>query len=536
VPIVQISRIQHRRGKATDLPQLAAGELGWVIDEQKLYIGNGTVADGAPAVGNTEIITENSTGFASALQYIYKGYRQDDTILTGANVNSPTTRSLQARLDDIVSIKSFGAIGNGNDSIATTNTQAIQRALDEIYSDIVDQGDAQSRRIILFPAGIYKINSTLKIPPYAQLVGEGNGKTIIHNIGTGSIAQTVDQDGVGFGSMTGSATTPKNISVEGITFKTGTSYGGISIDCAENVSFYDCGFEGAYTLGGSDVVPSIDSSIGKGITIRSTTALTSSNITFDKCTFTKFARLVQLDHDVVSVKFINSDFTLARFGAVIGTLGDGSSSGQTTGPKNIQFLSNQFKQIHESAVKVSNSPGEVRNVVTFNNFFDRTVGLANSGGVDNITTYPIVQFDADECSSVLDYFDISGRRSNTLVPLDEVQGICNVTSPVRVATLQNNQSLASTGIMIPAAENKKITIEYKIERGSNHRVGKLIINAYTTGVSYSDDFEENSDVQVDLIPSWDDLDSSGSSDSVVIRYNTDNSVAGTLNYQVTVGV
>ena len=48
MPIVQISRIQHRRGKATDLPQLAAGELGWSIDDQKLYIGNGTLADGAP--------------------------------------------------------------------------------------------------------------------------------------------------------------------------------------------------------------------------------------------------------------------------------------------------------------------------------------------------------------------------------------------------------------------------------------------------------------------------------------------------------
>ena len=44
MPIVQISRIQHRRGKRTDLPQLAAGELGWVIDEQRLFIGNGTVA------------------------------------------------------------------------------------------------------------------------------------------------------------------------------------------------------------------------------------------------------------------------------------------------------------------------------------------------------------------------------------------------------------------------------------------------------------------------------------------------------------
>ena len=39
MPIVQISRIQHRRGKRTDLPQLASGELGWVVDEQRLFIG-----------------------------------------------------------------------------------------------------------------------------------------------------------------------------------------------------------------------------------------------------------------------------------------------------------------------------------------------------------------------------------------------------------------------------------------------------------------------------------------------------------------
>ena len=55
MPIVQISRIQHRRGKRTDLPQLAAGELGWVIDEQRLFIGNGTVSDGAPAVATQRL-------------------------------------------------------------------------------------------------------------------------------------------------------------------------------------------------------------------------------------------------------------------------------------------------------------------------------------------------------------------------------------------------------------------------------------------------------------------------------------------------
>jgi hypothetical protein len=58
--ILQISRIQHRRGLQEDLPQLASAELGWSIDTRKLYIGNGTVDEGAPVEGVTEIITENS--------------------------------------------------------------------------------------------------------------------------------------------------------------------------------------------------------------------------------------------------------------------------------------------------------------------------------------------------------------------------------------------------------------------------------------------------------------------------------------------
>jgi hypothetical protein len=70
--ILQISRIQHRRGLQEDLPQLASAELGWSIDTRKLYIGNGTVDEGAPTEGVTEILTENSildftVGFASNL-------------------------------------------------------------------------------------------------------------------------------------------------------------------------------------------------------------------------------------------------------------------------------------------------------------------------------------------------------------------------------------------------------------------------------------------------------------------------------------
>jgi hypothetical protein len=55
--IVQISQIKHRRGTNENLPQLASAELGWSVDTQQLYIGNGTLEEGAPEVGNTEILT-----------------------------------------------------------------------------------------------------------------------------------------------------------------------------------------------------------------------------------------------------------------------------------------------------------------------------------------------------------------------------------------------------------------------------------------------------------------------------------------------
>ena len=58
--IVQISQIKHRHGVQSDLPQLATAELGWSVDSRKLYIGNGTLSEGAPEIGNTEILTEHS--------------------------------------------------------------------------------------------------------------------------------------------------------------------------------------------------------------------------------------------------------------------------------------------------------------------------------------------------------------------------------------------------------------------------------------------------------------------------------------------
>lgn len=58
--IVQISQITNRKGLQENLPQLAGAELGWSVDTRRLYIGNGTLEEGAPVIGNTEILTEFS--------------------------------------------------------------------------------------------------------------------------------------------------------------------------------------------------------------------------------------------------------------------------------------------------------------------------------------------------------------------------------------------------------------------------------------------------------------------------------------------
>lgn len=80
--IVQISQIKHRRGNNENLPQLSSAELGWSVDTRQLYIGNGTLAEGAPEIGNTEILTE-----FSSIPGVPTTYSQTITANTTANLN-----------------------------------------------------------------------------------------------------------------------------------------------------------------------------------------------------------------------------------------------------------------------------------------------------------------------------------------------------------------------------------------------------------------------------------------------------------------
>ena len=61
--VLEVAKIQVRSGLYEDLPALDTGEFGWCVDTQQLFIGKGTLAEGAPETGVTEILTEYTVAF-----------------------------------------------------------------------------------------------------------------------------------------------------------------------------------------------------------------------------------------------------------------------------------------------------------------------------------------------------------------------------------------------------------------------------------------------------------------------------------------
>lgn len=179
--VVQISRIQVRRGKensGSGLPQLASGEMAWSIDAQNLWIGNGSVAEGAPKVGNTKILTQNDLGSnGNILDLITYQYKKNDySIVTGtAGANYPYIRDIQQKLDEFSNVTDFGALGDG----ITDDTASIQLAINQLFLNEINLTDISSRVTLYFPPGKYIITSTLSVPSYATLIGAGKDKTII---------------------------------------------------------------------------------------------------------------------------------------------------------------------------------------------------------------------------------------------------------------------------------------------------------------------------------------------------------------------
>jgi len=388
--VVQISRIQVRRGKSlagTGLPQLASGELAWSLDTQELYIGNGSVAEGSPAVGNTKILTERDLtvrgNLLNLIKHIYKV--NDPGIQTGATVNNPISRQTQDRLDDRVTAADFGTVADG----ATNDTAALQRAINQLFlnptsASSIDTADGVSTRVVLELApGIYKTNETLYIPSYATIVGAGADKTIISYTGVGPAIQFVnDSSTIANPSTIDNTlgnTQPRHITLRGFTVHANTNNQiALKLDAVRNSTFSELIIIGDWA-GNYNA-----NSIALSLNAISEIVTCSDNI-FNNIVISGFSYAVLAKQDITNNTFIDCVATDVRQGFVLGEDADGTTVGQQHGPRYTQIIRAKFDNVKRHAIYIGRG--------TNNSVSDlKLINVGNNGSGVYFPAYPQIYF------------------------------------------------------------------------------------------------------------------------------------------------
>ena len=537
--IVQISRITQRKGLAIDLPNpLAGAELGWATDTRRLYIGNGTTQEGAPVVGNTEVLTEFSDILGGSTAYTYQGESANYVVQTGLTPSTPVSQSLQSRLDSIAVITDFGATGDG----VTDVTANINNALYQLYCR---QINTQIRRSLYFPAGTYIISDTLNIPPYCNLYGDGPEGTVIYFYvqtwanasGVGTVAyasgvlvknggsyyrsvasvpvgiaigntaywtattlppyifrtaDSLQQTGANIGSN--GALQPGSFEISNMKFTTNMIHDGGLVQAAQDCSFQSVNVAGPETAG-SLINTASDTAC---VRFDTTASYLCSNIEWNHCTFTGMTWGTNTDEQIEGVTFSNCLFDTLYQGVYLG-----NNTPPAVGPTGLRIVQNNFDNIYAEGIVIVNVG---MNCSAYNAFYD--VGN-HFLGTDNPYS-PVIDIDGTNNVSVGDMFERTTEYSTGVHPriqLNDLNGVAlgmnvsNITfyqnnsdgggTPYNFAnqlavgtyqrmagitdTLADNVSSARTLLTFDAVYIRAVRIDYTIVRGTAVRTGTYTI-------------------------------------------------------------
>jgi len=487
VAVVQISRIQMRRGRANEgsgIPQLSGGEIGWAVDTQELFIGNGAVSEGAPYVGNTKILTEHDNFFDLAETYQYRP-NNIDTAPGGVQI----IRTLQDRLDDRLSVRSFGCAGNGSDV-----TVRLQKALYELYLRQDTETNPQSRVVLHVEAGEYLISDTIYLPPYTNLVGAGIDKTIFKKTGNFTMFETVSGESLYQGSVDTTIIVPeplltasdqaREVFVSGCTVQTTVNNGTLlKLNSCANGHFERVKFIGPKTTGAAT---------DTAVYLQSKTNLVNSNKNkFIDCVFTGIGVGIESDHYITYNTIENCHFDRLVQGI---KLGETQTIGQT-GAKDNTIKSCTFEDIDEYAIYIGSG---TRNA-SIQNRFGESVG--NDGGDSSEAAYSIIKFVDDGNISVDDDFDRTYNLginqqfivNDPYIPEIEGPGFFDFpfTQSVQVATTNSDLLL----FRLPADITKTFEVDYTYSTDINGRIFaragtlRININRENNSVAVSDEYE-----------------------------------------------
>lgn len=530
--IVQISQITNRKGLAQNLPQLAGAELGWCIDTRQLFIGNGKLEEGAPVIGDTEILTEFSDILAFTNTYTYKGDAAGYTVQTGATPGTPVTLSLQSWLDQFASVLDFGATGDG----VTDDTAAINRALYQIYCREVNP---QIRRSLYFPAGVYRITSSINIPPYATLWGEGNNNSIIAMADgvADYVARTADslqQTGINIGNA--GATAPQDITITNMGFTHLDPTGSVFlVEDANNINFKNVGFRGTSTT--DDLTTNTNGSIG--ISLDSNVSYTCEQIVFDGCVFSGLVYAMYTNNYTKGVTVTNSYLNTLYQGIVLGQgiVTDG-------GPTGTRVTENVFDVICAEGIIFGQYLTTALNASGHNIFYD--VGNEFTGS-NNTVIAPNISLQSNNNISIADMFE-RNDASAEIYPRISLINPLNSDTTISIATT-NGESLAmgqytrlsgtqaeiinnssGTVFTFSCANIKCFKVDYTIIRDINYRTGFILVasdGGTPSALTFTDTNVENATTGVTLTMNQIGTD-------VSLDYTADAyGVNGTIYYSIT---
>lgn len=421
--IVQISRITHRKGLKENLPQLDGAEFGWAVDAQELYIGNATIDEGAPAIGNTRILTERDDLLSFAKSYVFKGEEAGYTVQTGPTANLDIERSLQNKLDDIVSVRDFGARGDG----VTDDTDAINRAFFEIYCR---NADPLVRRTIYFPAGVYRVSDTILIPPYAKINGDGADSSVIqYKSDDSTLAPAVARtcgNGLEVGSnISTAAVAPAYIEIESISFETMEDVSIFLVDRAQHIKFCDVIFKGEKTV--NDFSGTITAQTAISFIAGTGSNVSVKDVVIDRCGFynCNYAiRVLGSNDKVEKVTITNSEFDTLFSGI---DLSPTNTSSQFW-PEGFRIASNSFDNIFARGINFFRTQYSIS---VGNIFFDVGNELSTNAN-PNSAVFPVIEISQSNNISWGDIFKRTAEAAAERVA---------IADNARVLATENGQRL-----------------------------------------------------------------------------------------------
>ena len=532
--VVQISRIQIRRGQknaGTGIPQLASGEMAWAIDTQELYIGNGAISEGSPAVGNTKILTDADNLLDLIGQYVYKS--DSALIQTGQDPNYPITRTLQERLDERVTSASYGILPNAGDQAT-----AIQRAIDNLFITNTVNG-AGDRVTLEFAPGVYQFSTTIYIPSYATILGAGKQKTIFNFTGpVGTAFAFVDDTSTptnkvlsstsNSGSTTEYNIQPKFCVLKGFTLNTNEpDVQAIQLDCVRDSMFEDIELTGSYgDSAGDSTLPSGGYGIGM---YALSSIVTCQRNKFTRVTFDGFKDAVFAKEDIFNNTWIDCEFLNSRYGFEFGVGADTVTTGEVYGPRKNIIENCYFYNIDRYGIVIDNGYGNKSRGNTF-------VNVGNEGGGNANNVYSQIKFTVKGNTSLQDNFDRQLDLAKVTDPnwgdtyLNEVEGkTVVVNGEVNTVSLVSPATYEITAFRIPFSGNTGFKIDYTLKSSSYTQMRKGTLSVAVDGTNLTlqlvDDYEYVGTVGQDTRVIFSAIIVAG---CVEVQYVNDNTVGTTL--------